>query len=286
MPTSDPNSNVSQIITALTAHVSPIGTPAGVAGLTEWTSSSLAAGKNLQALLPPSLRAACRSRSIGHRMGEYGYEPLDDGFELVGSVVPVELEEGRIIVEAALRPSDEATVARELTRLRFATASRDITSADMAIISAVYAEALAEYPGDIVTSVCRGWVKGGGRFWPSLGELTEPADGLLKERRDLAEALARGPRRPPEPGPEDEERRRRIAEQEQRYIDAEAWRNAHPELLETGGRPPPRAAHLTKHLPPLPPYQGLADPDDPAVKRWYEMPEIGFAGGEALDGGD
>jgi hypothetical protein len=142
-------------------------------------------------------------------------------------------------------------VVRELTRLRFATASREFDTADMTMISAIYTEALLEYPEDIVVRVCRDWPKQA-KFWPALAELVEPAERMMVERRNLAEALARGPRRPPEPDPEEDERRAAIAAQERRYAEAAAFRAAHPELMSGSdyGKPAPVAPLFYETEPP------------------------------------
>jgi hypothetical protein len=68
------------------------------------------------------------------------------------------------------------------------------------MISAIYTEALVEFPEDIVIRVCRDWPKRA-KFWPALAELVEPAERLLVERRSLAEAwrAGRGNRRSPIP---------------------------------------------------------------------------------------
>jgi hypothetical protein len=267
MTTSDHNSPVSQIITALKAHVSPIGTPAGVAGLTASTTSALASGESLQALLPPSVRSACRERTTSYALGEYGFEPIVVGLELVGPVDEAERNEARIIVAAALQPSAPTTIKRELVRLRFATANRELDQDGMNLMMAIYAETLIEYPEDVVVKTCRDWVKRGGKFWPALAELTEPADRLVKERRDLADALARGPKPPPEPDPEDIERRRLVAEQERRWAEAAEWRRAHPELT-TAQAPPREWAGGDKPLPPLAPFHLPEVEDLPEAQRW------------------
>lgn len=274
MPTSAENSTVLPIITALKAHVSPIGTPDGVAGLTASTISSLAAGGNLKTLLPPSLLAACRERVTEHRFSEGGYDPLIAGFELVGPVNETELAEGRIIAAAALRPSPPATVTRELTRLRFATASREFNAAEMTMIGAIYAETLVEYPEDIVIAVCRDWVKRGGKFWPALAELTEPADRLVKERLDLAEALARGPAPPREPNPADTERRRLVAERDRQWAETAAFRDAHPELMEPRPAPPrPEGEKPMRSIGDLAAGFRLPDVNAPEVQKWLSAME-------------
>jgi uncharacterized protein YdaU (DUF1376 family) len=254
MPSSHEKPSHLQIITPLAGRDSPISAQPGGAGLSASAISSLVDGANLQALLPPSLRAACRSRLVRRLMDEdeeYGPDYEVAEFELVGVIDEAELAAGRAIVAAALQPSAEAVVARELTRLRFATASREFNTADMAMIAAVYAETLSTYPEDIVVKICRDWPRRQ-KFWPALAELVEPAERLLVERRSLAEALARGPKRPREPDPMEEQRRRAAIEaQERRYVEAEAYRGAHPELM--GGadyKPSPLGPQSVETKPP------------------------------------
>jgi len=55
------------------------------------------------------------------------------------------------------------------------------------MISAIYTEALVEFPEDIVVKVCRDWPRRQ-KFWPALNELIEPAERLMVERWNLAEA--------------------------------------------------------------------------------------------------
>ncbi len=243
-----------QIITPLAGRDSPISAQPGGVGLSASAISSLVDGANLQALLPPSLRAACRSslvRRLTDEDEEYGPDYEVAGFALVRVIDEAELAAGRAIVAAAMQPGGEALVARELTGLRFATASRELNTADMAMIAAVYAETLVEYPADIVVKVCRDWPKRA-KFWAALAELVEPAERLLVERRNLAEALARGPAKPPEPDPEEEKRREAIAAHERRYAEAAAYRLAHPELMGGAdyGKPPPLTPLFVETEPP------------------------------------
>ena len=223
--------------------------------------------------MPDSVRGALRERATGHRMGEYGYEPVIDGFELAQPVDEAERNEARIITAAALRPSPVAVIQGELGRLRMLTAKKADQAVEAGMQAALYAEMLAEYPEDIVVRVCRDWLKGPkGEFWPAWAELGGPADRLLKERRDLAEALAAcGPKPPPEPDPEDIERRQLVAERDRQWAEAAAFRNAHPEMT-TARAPERERLGDDKPRPVLPPYR-LPDVDDPEVQRWLAAME-------------
>lgn len=193
---------------------------------------SLTSGKvRIRDLLPDCVRGALRERVTGSRVDEYGYESVVDGFELAAPIDEAERTEARIIVAAALQPCSTAVIQQELFRLRKLTAKKGDDPDETAMQAMLYAEMLAEYPEDIVVRVCRDWPKSPkGEFWPAWAELGRPADRLLKERRDLADALARGPAKPREPDPEDIERGKAIAERDRQRAEATAWRLAHPEL--------------------------------------------------------
>jgi hypothetical protein len=226
--------------------------------------------------LPDSVRGALRERATGHRMGEYGYEPVIDGFELAQPVDEAERNEARIITAAALRPSPVAVIQGELGRLRMLTAKKADQAVEAGMQAALYAEMLAEYPEDIVVRVCRDWLKDPkGEFWPAWAELGGPADRLLKERRDLAEALAAcGPKPPPEPDPEDIERRRLIAARDRQWTEAAAHRDAHPELMQPRPAPPrPEGEKPMRSIGDLAAGFHLPDVDDPEVQRWLAAME-------------
>lgn len=225
----------------------PIGRQPGTAGSTALSAlppaPRLAPGGNLRALLPPCVRSALRER-FEHRLADE-YDCRGDGFELIGEVDQVELETARQIVRAALQPPSPDVIERELARLRVKTASRDPGQDDLALTFAVYAEELADYPEDIVVTVCRGWIKRGGKFWPALAELTEPADRLVTERRALADALARGPRRLM-PNPEAAKIREAIAKRDRQRAEAATFRVEHPELYNQPALTPMQLLALTQ----------------------------------------
>jgi hypothetical protein len=160
-------------------------------------------------------------------MGEYGYQAVVLGFELVGDIDPAELDEARAIVAAKMRPCAAMVIKQELARLRVKTTSRATGQDDLALTFSVYAEELARYPEDIVIATCR--APRGHGFWPQWEELRAVADRLLKERRDLAEALAQGPRRVV-PNPEAVKMREAIAKRDRQWAEAAQHRAAHPEL--------------------------------------------------------
>lgn len=78
---------------------------------------------------------------------------------------------------------------RELARLRAVTISRSAEAADLKLAMAAYAEALREYPPDVVAAACRSrW-----KFWPALAELLDRADELVADRRAMLAAILDAP---------------------------------------------------------------------------------------------
>ena len=94
------------------------------------------------------------------------------------------------IAEAALAPASERDIVRELGRLRALTVSRDIGQ-DLGLVFAAYTEEFRRhgYPIDVIREVLREWR---GTFWPSMGELRDRMDPLLRPRQTLRDALRRG----------------------------------------------------------------------------------------------
>jgi hypothetical protein len=98
-----------------------------------------------------------------------------------------DLEVARRIIDEMLEPATEELILRELTRLRFWTASRDIGS-DLEFVFAIYVAELRRYPPDAVIHVLQGWDK---KFWPSGPELAERLKRLIAPRLALRHALQR-----------------------------------------------------------------------------------------------
>ena len=189
--------------------------------------SSLVDGANLQALLPPSLRAACRSslvRRLTDEDEEYGPDYEVAGFALVRVIDEAELAAGRAIVAAAMQPGGEAVVARELTRLRFATASREFNTADMAMIARSTPRRWSSIPRTSSSkSVAIGRSgRSSGRRWPSW---SSPQSGCSSSAGTWPRPWRAVRAKPPEPDPEEEQRREAIAAQERRYAEAAAFRD-------------------------------------------------------------
>jgi len=111
---------------------------------------------------------------------------------------PSELDRMLAIAERALAPAPAEVVEAELGRLYLTTSGRGKSENELAAQLRFYKEDLEIYPSDIVRAACRnGW-----KWWPSVGELVEVAEGLIALRRSIARALRNGPGRPHQADPE------------------------------------------------------------------------------------
>lgn len=151
-------------------------------------------------LLPQCVRSSLEPRWIDVGTDGYGADIRLAGYAIRADIPPTEITAATAIAEELLRPASEATVIAELGRLRALTVSRDIHE-DIGIVFAVYTDELKRYPGDIVREVLREWPRSH-RFWPSMAELVEGIDRLVKPRRALRDALRSGYRPPPSARPE------------------------------------------------------------------------------------
>lgn len=125
----------------------------------------------------------------------YGWDGRVAGYELVAPLPAGELAEAIGTIEAALIPAPAKQIVAELTRLRQLTISRDRSTVDLELLLAAYADELRQYPGDAVTVVLREWPRSH-RFWPSLAELVELLEPIVRPRRELLNALRCGYREP------------------------------------------------------------------------------------------
>ncbi len=115
-------------------------------------------------------------------------------YEFASEAPQHDLESARSIATEMLRPAHPKLILKELARLRMLTVSRDI-GADVELLLAAYTAELRDYPADIITEALRAWPKTQ-RFWPSLAELTERLNRLLRPRRALNQALRKGYQKP------------------------------------------------------------------------------------------
>lgn len=244
--------------TSKTIAVERIGRLPGVIGSSMRSSVANAnvpatSGASLVAGLSPAVATSLCAKY--ERLPGDQYDDRLAGYELGAAVEPVDLEEARALVAAALAPCAPAVITRELIRLRLVTAKRDGDQPITDLALAVYAEDLGEYPEDIVAAVCRKF-RGPGEspFFPTLPELCTAAEALMRERRMIAEAIKRGPPPPKRPPTEAElaEARKRaeaIADRERRYAEAAAWRAQ--DTGPHGVEPPPEPEILPRRLPDL-----------------------------------
>ena len=174
----------------------PTGTQLGEPGcaMPSGLRKAMAAGdpaatdRELGASLPPSVSSACQAKWNDRIDSKYGFDSTFVGFVLKPVPPPEDLAVAAMIIRAACAPASPLLVKSELARLRATTVSRNTDQNDLALTFAAYAEALAEYPADIVTEACRYWSRHQ-KFWPALAELLERAESMYEHRKLLAEAV-------------------------------------------------------------------------------------------------
>ncbi|HEX5321477.1 MAG TPA: hypothetical protein VFW46_20130 [Stellaceae bacterium] len=167
-----------------------------------------------------------------------------------------------------LAPASEAFIVAELGRLRSLTVSRDIGQ-DLALVFAAYVGELREYPADAIRDVLRGSARSN-KFWPSIAELIDPLDRLVRPRKALRRALVSGKYQPPETSPD------WIAPTPEDIAEAEALLRAHGLWDAETGRPKEH-----RNLPPMPSAaerERMAAELDQFRERWVSLAQDANAG--------
>lgn len=159
--------------------------------------------RNPAVLLPPCVRSSLAviwadvdgsGRELGGGGDGYGWDGYVIGYELTAELSDDDRGQAIAIAEAALWPATEEEIVKELGRLRALTVSRDIGN-DLSLVFAAYTHELRQYPAEAIRDVLRSWPRTQ-RFWPSMAELVERLDRIVKPRRVLREALRREYRPP------------------------------------------------------------------------------------------
>lgn len=122
-------------------------------------------------------------------IGEFGWDGEIQRYELVTMPPAGDLEAAAAMIEAATRPAAPNVVKSELARLRATTISRNTEASDLALTFAAYADALSEYPADVVIDTCRFWGRNE-KWWPALSELRARMDRKYRRRKLLAAAIS------------------------------------------------------------------------------------------------
>jgi hypothetical protein len=187
------NSSGSSSGTAKPTPSLPTGTRPGASGLRTLRGLLNAAADSasvdrsltsvVEQLLGPALVALTRPDPFG---------PVLIDYDLYDDVPRDLLEQAIVIVGLAMAPAEHEFIVGELTRLRLVTAAQDRADEDLHAAFVFYAEELADYPADIVSSACRQLARSQ-TFWPALAELVSLCNQLLLDRRILQRALKRGP---------------------------------------------------------------------------------------------
>jgi hypothetical protein len=92
----------------------------------------------------------------------------------------------RRLLEASMHPPERTELIKALGRLRLLTTWRASSSDEGALIFAVFADELAEWPSDAVLTALKNWPRTH-KFWPTLSELLDEVKGLCQMRTELLE---------------------------------------------------------------------------------------------------
>ena len=93
-------------------------------------------------------------------------------------------------VDALLMPAPRNAIRKALARLKISTKARAQDGDDQTLEQAVYLDEIAGYPHDIIDEACRDWARRE-IFWPSVSELVEECNKLVRWRRVTRRALER-----------------------------------------------------------------------------------------------
>lgn len=182
----------------------------------------------------------------------YGPDGQFDGVVVTSAVFAATCSEQALrsaiaVLEQAARPGGTMAATRALSYLRAKTATRAGGLADQHITGKAYAEALAEYPADIIDAACNRWADGS-KWWPAWAELKQECDRMAAKRRAeyraLKDALARltTPPRPqlagPQPLPTLQERLRTSVVLRRQAGDTRTAARHEVELARVEGREP------------------------------------------------
>lgn len=148
--------------------------------------AALTAQRDPARLLPQCVQS-CLAAVWDDERTSYGWDGYVAAYELVAPLPDAERRAAIELAEQMLRPAGEEILITELGRLRAMTVSRDVGQ-DLAMLFAIYADELRDYPADAIRGVMRAWPRGE-RFWPSAAELRERLDRLVKPRRALLAGL-------------------------------------------------------------------------------------------------
>jgi hypothetical protein len=120
--------------------------------------------------------------------------------EVDGVMIDADRDAAIAKVRASLAPVGSPPVVALLQRLKLTTADRGRPTTEVAAQFASYAANLGRYPRDVVQAVC---AEGAHQWFPTLKELLDAADRLVRQRRMMLAALERaGTKQLPEPPPQ------------------------------------------------------------------------------------
>jgi hypothetical protein len=119
-----------------------------------------------------------------HQMGEIRR------FSVSGEKAPDGLQSASELINAVRHPLPIEDIIAALTNVRVLTISRASTSEDLDLTLAAFADALSEFPADIVRKALRDWPQSH-KYWPTLAEIRASMEPLLRERGMISDAIER-----------------------------------------------------------------------------------------------
>ena len=143
-------------------------------------------------LLTPSINSSLKAVKVDCSTPEYGYEEKFIRYEIVAeNFNDADYQALNTSVNAHARacaPAPNDVILKELAAMRILTKGKAEDSADRKFTIAVYAEKLAQWPGDVVLHVLR-TQPSMCKWWPSWSDLEDRLELYGKKRMKRHTAL-------------------------------------------------------------------------------------------------
>ena len=190
-----------EIITSARGMSSPTLTPLGAHGSETLPAlsrriSELLAGSDPEATdeailrsLPPSIASSLSPVERTFIDPVYGYDFELEGYKLQAQpIAEDDLKAAHSLLQRCLSAPSPQVIKTALAKLRAATRSRAEDEGDLAMTMQVLGDECAEYPPDVVRAACLRWMRRE-KWFPSLSELRDEMQRLVRRRQLIAEAL-------------------------------------------------------------------------------------------------
>ena len=139
--------------------------------------------------LPPSIASSLSPVERTFIDPVYGYDFELEGYKLQAQpIVEHDLKAAHSLLQHCLSTPAPQVIKTALAKLRAATRSRAEDEGDLAMTMQVLGDECAEYPPDVVRAACLRWMRRE-KWFPSLSELRDEMQRLVRRRKLIAEAL-------------------------------------------------------------------------------------------------